>query len=164
MALRKAVLIAAIIGLSATLFSTSAFARGTIRQGKSWGIGLTGAFGGSSGISFKTFMGRRLALQVSGGGAFGNGKAVPSIGADLLLEMPRLAGGRIIKLAWNVGGGARTALGKNSGVWVHGVVGLELLFKPVPIDLVIEWTPTFFGTGGADVDVRGAGTHIRWWF
>jgi len=139
----------------------TSFARSSVRQSKNWGVGVTGAFNGGTGLSFKTKMGRRFALQAYGGLSIGDSAAAGHVGADLLLEMRRIAGGRIIELSWNVGVGAASTLGKNGGRWLRGVFGLELWFRPLPIELVFEWGPVIGSDGfGAD----RAGTHLRWWF
>ena len=155
--------LAGVLVLGALSFASvsTCYARGSIRQTKSWGIGVTGAFKGGNGLSFKTKMGRRFALQAYAGLSGLTSTRAGHVGADLLLEMHKIAGGRVLELAWNVGVGAATTLGSGGGRWFRGVFGLELLFRPLPIELVFEWGPVF-GSGGFGVD--HVGTHLRWWF
>ena len=158
---RSRILVATLAAVFVLGVASTSFA-GTIRDGKSWGIGINGGYGGGNGVSFKTFLGSTFALQAYAGGHGSDWS--PHVGADLLFEGGVLGGGSVLDVAWNVGGGAATTLNSDADVWLHAVGGIELLFKPVPIDVVFELRPTFgFRSSNKKVNA-GGGVHARWWF
>jgi len=125
-----------------------------IREGGHWGIGFGGG-NGPSGISFKYFFSKALALQAVAGGYGWNdggwtdsddfGNSGIGVEADLLFELPTIVtAGDVMELGWAVGPGVWFAAGPDD-FWfgVAGSLGLEFNFIPVPIDLVLEYKPTF---------------------
>lgn len=59
-------------------------------------------------------------------------------------------------LSWYVGGGAGLELnnyktgydGDNLGIYINGVLGLDYRFANAPINLSVDWSPTFVLSGG----------------
>jgi len=143
-----------------------------IREGGHWGIGLGGGLG-VSGVSFKWFMAKSLALQAvagfyGGGGAFGADSANAGglgINVDLLFELPTIVmAGDVMELGWNIGPGVWTSIGSDFWLGVNGVLGLEFNFIPVPIDLVIEYKPSLLLVDHIDFSAYSFCGHVRIYF
>lgn len=136
------------------------------RRSGTAGVGLGGGTTGA-GLSAKVFLSDASAVQAVAGpwGGWGNGGL--GLSADYLYEMPTIVEGEAAELAWNVGAGAGVGIfSKTStlGVGVSGVAGLEVAFKPVPLDLVIEYRPTLSVLPGVGLDLIGATAHLRYFF
>ena len=154
--------------VSALLLPSAAVAGAPHRGAGHWGIGVGGGTTGA-GVSAKTFLSDNQALQGVVGlyGPWGQGAQGIGLNADWLWEMPTLAEGEPVELAWNAGLGAGAALFpefNSLGVGVSGVLGLELAFKPVPLDLVIEYRPTLSVLPGIGLDPLAFTGHLRWFF
>lgn len=135
------------------------------REGGSTGVGVgSGTF--ANGLSIKHVMGGS-AIQANVGSwgtyrKFGGGLA---LSADYLLEMPTLASVSILDVAWNVGLGAGAGLVSDSlAVAAAGVAGLEFNFKPLPIDLVLEYRPGLLIVPDVSIDLVNFTGHLRWYF
>ncbi|MCO4764552.1 MAG: hypothetical protein KC502_23785 [Myxococcales bacterium] len=133
-----------------------------IRQSGKFGVGV-GSGTTTNGLSGKYFLGTSTALQVTvGGNGFDFGGL--HVGADYLFEMPPLATGSVLDVAWNAGIGAGAVIGDPLILAVSGVIGLELLFKPVPIDLVFEYRPSVLLIPKVGFGFGGFTGHLRWYF
>jgi hypothetical protein len=126
-------------------------------------------------------MSRQHALQFTlgefGGGGFDNrwgrfGDGL-GLGADYLFELPDIVrAGRAFDLAWNVGAGIGLGFDDDDGPndsWdtafaVAFVLGLELSFIPVPLDIVLEWRPGLLLVPDVDFDLVDFTAHIRFYF
>jgi hypothetical protein len=136
-----------------------------------FGIGL-GAATVPSGISFKTYTGKTVALQGVVGSWRGHGEdwrvGVDSfgVGLDLLYEMPSLAELQLLELGWNYGVGAGAGVDDDGEAVLGGtgVLGLEFNFNPAPIDFVIEYRPGLYIDDGLQFEFADATGHLRWWF
>lgn len=143
-----------------------------IRGAGHWGIGFGGGLG-VSGISVKYYFSSALAIQgiiggwgwgyCYGGNCYAGGFGVD---ADLLFELPTLAkAGNAMDLNWEIGPGAWLGVSGAPVIAVSGVLGLELDFIPVPIDLVFEYKPALvFWNPGVGFSPVGFGSHIRIFF
>lgn len=128
-----------------------------------FGIGLGSGTMTRLGLSFKYFMGDH-AIQANLGC---RGWSCGGIGvsADYLFELPALVEGRVMSLDWNAGVGP--GLGLSSGqidFAAAGVLGLEANFKPIPLDLVLEWRPTLLIVPDVHFEPVEFSGHVRYWF
>ncbi len=150
------------VGACALSLALTAPAQAKDIRSSSFGIGL-GSGTVTNGLSGKFFMGKN-ALQVTlGGNDFKFGAL--HVGADYLWEMPALANGSVVEVAWNAGLGAGVVIGGDDlFVAVSGVLGLEFNFKPLPIDLVLEYRPSLSVIPKVGFGYDGFTGHIRWYF
>lgn len=129
-----------------------------------FGIGIGAGTITRLGLSAKHFLGSGSAIQANLGCG---GWSCSGIGlsADYLFEMPALAQGEALALAWNAGLGP--GVGLHSDVFAlagAGIVGLELDFKVIPIDLVVEWRPTLLIVPDVHFKPVEFSGHVRVWF
>lgn len=108
-----------------------------------------------------------MAVQgvVGGWGGWGGGGL--GLSADYLFEMPTLAETEPLDIAWNIGPGLGVGLFPAAdivGVAASGVLGLELGFNPVPIDIVLEYRPTVLVVPAVAFDFVNISGHVRWFF
>lgn len=96
-----------------------------------------------AGLTLKTFLDTKNALEFIG--FFNNAgtriSGLYEIHGDLNTES---------NLKWYIGPGAHVGLykGNNTVVGIDGVVGIDYKFKDLPLNLSIDWQPTFeFGSG-----------------
>lgn len=154
-------LLAAVLGL--TLSTTAAAA--PHRAGGYTGIGLGGGTS-TSGISAKHFLNDRNAVQ-GVVGAWGGWSGTLGLSGDYLYEMPPLATGEALTVAWNVGPGVGLGLiPQTDQVALAGnaVVGLELAVVPFPMDVVLEYRPTVQVIPNVAFDPIAFTGHIRFFF
>jgi hypothetical protein len=129
-----------------------------------FGLGLGGGLG-VSGLSGKYYMGDATAFQGIVGTSFRGGGGGLGVGLDYLLERPSFAGGDPVQLGWNLGVGGTLGLAENYlGVGASGVLGLEILLQPLPIDFVIEYRPGVFIIPNFGMDLVNFSGHIRYYF
>lgn len=84
---------------------------------------------------------------------------------DLVLEMPGQIDHEAIRLSWSLGPGVGLVVfDEDAGVLVSGALGGQLMIKPVPIDVVIEYRPRIYIGGVDDVDLVSFSGHIRYYF
>lgn len=134
----------------------------SIRQGGRLGVGI-GTGTSTNGLSLKYFVADTQAFQFTAGAGFGNGYL--GAGLDYLLELPTLADAGVLAIGWNAGLGAGVGIGGGVlGVGVSGILGLEVLFEPLPIDLVLEWRPTVSVIPSVGFGLVGFTGHIRYYF
>ncbi len=134
------------------------------------GIGLgLGSGTVSNGLSGKLFLSDGNALQLvvgtwGGGGykdRYGNFHGL-GLSADYLLEMPAIASGSVVELAWNIGGGVGVGLDDDAfGLAGAFIAGLEFNFVPLPISLVLEYRPTLGVAPGLGFDLIDFTGHLR---
>lgn len=88
------------------------------------------------------------------------------ISASFLVEMPAITETPEIELGWAVGAGPYLGIGNDFWLGGHGVIGLELNVKEIPLEFTIEFRPNFLliGAGAFDFDPVSFGGHLRWWF
>ena len=151
------------------LCPTGALAGGP--TGKTFGIGIGGGLA-VTGLSGKYMMRDDFALQ-GVVGVLDVGRDDDSIGfsVDFLREMPDLFSEDGVALAWNFGVGGLLGIyeddfGGDAGVkaGVSGIVGLEFVVDPVPIDLVLEYRPSIIVVPSTDIEFIDFSAHIRFWF
>ncbi|MBN1337505.1 MAG: hypothetical protein JXB39_16250 [Deltaproteobacteria bacterium] len=136
-----------------------------------FGLGIGGGFG-VSGLSGKLYMGDATAFQGIVG-LYGLGSDHDNdglgVGLDYLLERPAFVSVAPLELGWNFGLGGTVALWDDSHddnlrVGASGVLGLEILFQPVPIDLVLEYRPGVVIIPDFDIDLVNFSGHLRYYF
>jgi hypothetical protein len=159
-------LVPALLGPIAPALPSLANAGASHRRSGTVGVGLGGGTTGA-GLSAKVFLSDASAVQAVAGpwGGWGNGGL--GLSADYLYEMPTIVEGDVAELAWNVGAGAGVGIYSQSatlGVAVAGVAGLEVAFKPAPLDLVIEYRPTLSVIPDVGLSLIGATAHLRYFF
>jgi len=125
-----------------------------------FGLGLGGGQR-VGGISGKYYMGDAMAFQAVVGNYWGDGLGV---GLDYLLERPAFGGGDPISVGWNYGVGGTLGVGNDILIGASGIVGLELLLQPLPIDFVLEWRPGVVVSPKFDIDIVHFSGHIRYYF
>ena len=135
------------------------------------GVGL-GAGTVSNGLSGKYYMSDKIAAQLIVG-TFGAGGASErykdlgglGVGLDVLIENAALVKTPIFSLDWNYGVGAGLGIRNDTfGLAAAGVLGLELNFIPVPIDLVVEYRPTLAIQPDVDFEPVDFTVHLRYYF
>ena len=87
--------------------------------------------------------------------------------ADYLYEMPVLLDTQLGDLAWNVGPGLGLGVyapTNSVALTATGVVGLELAFGPIPLDLVVEYRPTLVFVPEVYFDPIDFTGHLRVFF
>jgi len=135
-------------------------------NGKKLGLGLGGGTL-NSGLTGKFYLGESTAAQIFVGNRFGWGL---SVSADYIVEFAPLAKGSAGKLFWGAGVGAGLIMyaahsSNSSVIGVSGVVELGWHFAQVPLELIIDWRPTFFiGDHIGGLYLEGSGSAIRWYF
>lgn len=143
------------------------------RTAGSRGLGLGSSTAGA-GISGKYFLTDKTSLQgvLSSWGGWGYSgyvgyRAGLGLNVDYLYEMPVIVEGDAAELAWNIGGGAGVGFFSSATPpWLAAaaVAGLEVAFKPVPIELVLEYRPTLWLSPGPAFGLLGATGHLRYFW
>jgi hypothetical protein len=173
-----------LMGLLCVLGASEAEAKGKgggVRTPGNLGIGI-GSGTLASGVSLK-YMNGDTAFQgnigIYGRGRdryFGRSRNWLALGFDYLFEMNSLTGPGDVELAWSIGPGVGLALRDDLEDWdlsISGVIGLEILFNVVPIDLVLEYRPSIFindergrfrNERGVYIDIVEFGAHLRFFF
>lgn len=145
--------------LALLCWSTQAFAGAPIRQAGNFGLGVGGGTG-TVGLSMKYFQSSQSAFQFTVGFRNGerwcgyydddrrrcrdyNGNDHIGLSADYLFEISEFVQTEVIHIGPSIGAGL------GLGIWddrvdvaVSGVLGLEFMLNPIPIDFVVEWRPT----------------------
>lgn len=145
-----------------------------IREANHWGIGFGGG-NGPSGLSFKYFLGDDMAIQVVAGGyGWGEngwtdnddfGGAGLGVQADFLFELPTIVmAGDVMELGWSIGPGVWFGAGPDFWLGVSGTLGLEFNFIPAPIDLVLEYKPSFKFVDTLGFNPISFAGHVRVYF
>jgi len=146
-----------------------------IRQPGRLGLGL-GAGTRVWGLSAKLAMTDSTAVQLVVGArdfGFGAGENYAA-SLDWLLERPPLYDDPAAKIAWNFGVGAAAGRRtqelqfKKTGIesWLGGagVLGVSCLLGTTPMDIVLEYRPSFYVLPEFDIDLVAFGVHIRYFF
>lgn len=159
--------------MSATLLlllSAPALAGAPVRSGGNFGLGLGGGYW-LNGLSLKYFAGDNTSLQgvvgAYGWGHDGNdyyyysGSGI-GLSGDFLWEMPALTDNEAFELGWSAGLGPSVGIDDDwFALGLHGTLGLEFNFNPVPIDLVLEYKPGIYVVPGVGADFWNFAGHIR---
>jgi hypothetical protein len=143
------------------LLGSLANAASEVGHSRDFGIGLS--FGSTvEGISLKLHD-RTVAYQIviGGYGGFNNFGDVWGARLDWLAETPEFVETDVLDLAVNVGIGGFGGFGDPFEGGAEGVLGIEALISPVPVDVVFEWTPELFLTNRAGDDNDWFGEHFR---
>lgn len=129
------------------------------------GVGLGGGTLGG-GVSVKHFLTDTSAVQGVVGAWGGWGVSGVGVSADYLVHFPLLADTPELDIGWNAGPGAGVAVFSSGSAWfaASGVVGLELGVVEVPLDIVLEWRPTFLIEPVTRFDLLSFSGHVRWFF
>jgi hypothetical protein len=157
------------------LLAGPARAADQVRFGNNLGVGLGGGTY-ATGFSLKYFLDAPLAVQGNIGWwrshyacvhdrCYGGGESL-AVSADLLWEMPTFAGNQAVKVAWLLGGGAGIGIderGRDLGLGVSFVIGIELLIDRVPLDVVLEYRPGAYFLPGVGFDPINFTGHIRYY-
>lgn len=142
------------------------------RGGGVFGIGVGGGLG-VSGLSGKYWLGEKYALQgVVGAWGYGHhyygghdydyGTNL-GVSLDYLWEMPDITASGPLVLGWNVGLGGTIGIYDPPFIGASGVLGLELDFQPVPIDVVLEYRPGISIVPGIGLDLVNFTGHVRFY-
>ncbi len=159
---RQAAMLVAMVATMAAFGVSDAQAQ--VRQGGKFGIGLSGGVG-VNGLSLKYFMSDANAVQVTAGlYGLGGGFSVLGLTADYLFELPAIAQLGVLDVGWNLGLGANAVVGDAFRVGVAGVAGLEFLFNPFPIDIVVEYRPTLAVVPQPNLGLVNFSGHARFYF
>jgi len=137
------------------LFGSLAHAASQVGGERDFGIGL-GLGSQVEGISIKLHDSTAAYQMVIGGyGGFGNFGEVWGARIDYLGEIPAFVQTDVLDLAANFGiGGFGGYVNPEFEGGAEGVVALEALLVPIPVDVVVEWTPMFLITN-LDWDYNG---------
>lgn len=151
--------------------ATAALALSTTAQAATpssgnFGLGLGGGTG-VTGLSGKYYLGESSAVQgMLGWWGLGHDASAMGLGADYLLEMPAFAEADPLKLGWNAGAGGMLWVWDGGGAAIagSGVLGLEVLLQPIPLDIVLEYRPTVLIIPDVYIDLVNFTGHIRYYF
>jgi len=128
------------------------------QSAESLGIGV-GSTTIASGLSLKQYAGP-TAFQLTAGCWGGCDGVAASL--DFLVPMPAFANAQVLALAWNFGAGPAVGIGGGEvGIAGSFVLGLEVIFQPLPIDLVLEWRPAVHVLPDLDLEFVAFGGHLR---
>ncbi len=156
---QTAVLLSAIL-----IFLTSTTSAQKYNEGSSYTTAVGIKFLDGAGISFKHFINDKAALE--GIGFFGGGGVRITGLYEIHFDIESVDG-----LKWYVGPGAHVGiynkvngLGGGSFIGVDGVLGLDYKVKNAPLNLSLDWQPTFeFGLNRGFIGSWG-GFGIRYTF
>ena len=154
-------LLLTVLALAGLTLAASPAQAGTIGTTAHTGLGLGGGTF-TSGVTLKHYLRDGLAVQGVAGIGYG-----ATLGADIIKEFEPLVDVPEGQLIWGVGGGAAIVNYGNAGILgIAGVIELGWHFEDVPVELVLDWRPTFV-SGSADISgfagVGGAGA-VRYYF
>ena len=130
------------------------------RHPGSLGIGV-GSATLASGLSLKPVAGPS-ALQITLG-CRGSSCSGVAGAVDVLAPMPNLATTAPFNLAWNVGIGGALGIGDGLDAAAAFVLGLEFIFQPIPVDLVVEWRPSINVVPDVGFSPVSFGAHLRFY-
>ena len=146
-----------------------------IRQPGAFGLGL-GVGGRAAGLGAKYFVSNGAAVQgVLGFRSAGRnrGEAL-AFSLDYLFEGPLLLDDPSVGIAWSVGPGVYLGTAKGEyptgeewrELWLGAgpVLGLELLVRPSPVDVVLEYRPDVQILPTPALNLVNFGGHIRYFF
>ncbi len=163
--IRKTLLVtAATIAMCVIMVPGMASAASKIGAG-SLGLGLGGGTL-TSGITAKYYLGSKSAVQaVVGASGWGFGAGVDYVQEFVDIAQPSWG-------KFNLYGGAGGAfhaydvgVDQAALIGVAGVLGINLHFTEVPLELATEWRPSFIiGDYVSGLHLGGAGGSIRWYF
>ncbi len=86
------------------------------------------------------------------------------LSGDFLFNMPTFFQHEVLNLAWNAGVGAGVGLHSDDiNVAAAFVLGFEVNFNIIPIDLVLEWRPRLNIVSDVDLDIVGFTGHARFY-
>lgn len=128
---------------------------------------IGGRFGSANGVSFKTGLNKNAMLELIGN--FRSSSGVKYFQVTGLYELYNPISGAE-GLNWFYGGGATVGSVKVKGfdgdvyLGLNGVVGLDYKFKGAPINLSLDWIPTFQLTPNTDFYSGDIGLGVRFTF
>jgi hypothetical protein len=147
-----------------------------VRRAKHAGMGLvTGTF--ITGLSTKVMVTRQHGAQITAGLGWSPYSYWPAaglgLGADYLFHLPTLFESAPVYFGWHLGVGTSLrvrpeAEGLSLAAGLHGVVGVEVLFRNAPVDLSFAWRPGAIGgigrARGLSFAYGDITAHVRVWF
>ena len=129
---------------------------------------IGGRFGSLNGLSFKTGLNKNAMLELIGN--FRSNSGVNYLQLTALYEKYNAIGGAP-GLSWFYGAGGNIGMIKYKGfdesdiyLGLNGVLGLDYKFKGAPINLSLDWIPTFQLTPDTDFYSGDIGLGIRYTF
>ncbi len=146
-----------------------------VRQPGALGVGV-GVTQRAIGLSAKAYLSERSAVQgVVGIRGAGEGYGeVFALSADYLFEAPVIVDDPAVAVAWYAGPGVQLSAGGGTlpngndwqQVWVGAgaVLGVSMLVRPTPVDVVLEYRPNIQVTPSVDFVPLSFGGHIRYYF
>lgn len=122
-------------------------------QAQSYSSAIGARFGVPFAASYKFFVTEPGAIEIFAGFR-GYGAGYSWLSANAAYEHHFPIGG-VTNLSWYVGGGAgiqfwtwkNAALDGNTSISIFGALGLDYKFEEIPLNLSIDWMPTFFVNG-----------------
>ncbi len=144
-----------IITSALVLFTLATFAQNRTANSLSYKTAAGVKIWNGGGLTLKTFLDEKNALEFIGF-FYNKGTRISGlyeIHGDLNTES---------NLKWYIGPGAHVGLFKgNTYVGIDGIIGIDYKFKNLPLNLSIDWQPSFeFGSGaGFGADYRGLGVR-----
>jgi hypothetical protein len=165
--LRKLFVALALTVATASITATDDARAESFRRGGRLGLGVGGGTL-ASGLTGKVYLGGRAAFQ----GVVGFSRWGLSLGADYIQEFQPFARTEGGDLFAGVGVGAglvqyRDVFDQASVLGISAVFELGWHFNRVPLELIIDWRPTFYFGDFAELGGffgGGGGGAIRWFF
>jgi hypothetical protein len=166
---RRLAFVAAGVGLLA-LSAPAVADKGPIHSSGRIGIGL-GSGTIANGLSGKYYTGAKFAFQANlgtvggrGGDKFKDNGGI-AVSLDGLIENGPITTTEHFSLDWSYGLGVGVGLkDDNSAIAVAGILGLELNFTVVPVDLVLEYRPNLAVDPDVDLELVDFSGHLRYYF
>ncbi len=167
--------------IAATLLLTQTATAGEIGKDKKFGIGVEFAYGPGLSLKFNPSPGHALQFglyafdygQYRAYSAAHNryyyGYATGYSGflahADYLNTFGALVRSGLFDLPWYWGAGLDLGLGAGSAAFaVHGNLGVAMQFKPLPLDVFLEWTPRLWVIDFVQFHPIDFNAGLRVWF
>ncbi len=134
------------------------------------GIGI-GSGTIANGLSGKYYTGSKFAFQAnvgtvggSGGDRFSDNGGI-AVSLDGLIENGPLVTTEHFTIDWSYGLGAGLGLRNDvSAIAVSAIAGLEFNFKPLPVDLVLEYRPHLLVNPDVELELVDFTGHLRYYF
>lgn len=112
------------------------------------------------GVSYKTFIKESNAIEVNARLSGYNSFSLIYVSGLYQIHAPIES---VDGLAWYFGGGVGAVLGNNvSGINLLGNLGLDYTFSDAPINISLDWIPTFNLRSGSSFNGESGGLAIRY--
>jgi len=152
------------------LLATAASAQTESVTPRTEGVSSIGLGGGTGiyGLSGSHWLSDTASINVVAGPWLTYSNLGGGVEVDYLSQMPTLSETRNVVLGWHAGGGVamgiQTGLGAAAGITGAGIAGVNVHFRPTPVELVVEYRPGVQIAPSFRILWYSATTHLRIYF